>query len=114
MLLLVALWGYLPVHAQEEAGKVYDGGYDLSIANGEVLQVSDEGTVILTATYDEGNRTTKSGYTNCLFVYDDGFLVQENREGTCITYNTAYIEELDAINYTGFSIGDESYTYIWD
>lgn len=114
VLLLVALWGYLPLHAQEEAGKVYDGGYDLSIANGEVLQVSDEGTVILTATYDGGNRTTKSGYTNCLFVYDDGFLVQENREGTCINYNTAYIEELDAINYTGFSIGDESYTYIWD
>lgn len=35
VLLLVALWGYLPLHAQEEAGKVYDGGYDLSIANGK-------------------------------------------------------------------------------
>lgn len=114
MFLLVVSIGYLPVHAQESSENIYDGGYELVIMNGEILQVNDEGTIILEATYDEGYRITKNGYVNCLFVYENGFLVQENREGTIITYDTAYIEELETINYTGFSIDDESYTYVWD
>lgn len=114
VIFLFVLLHCVPVRAQESTGEVYDGEYDLIMLNGEITQVIDEGTIIMSATYAEGERIAKSGYLDCSFVYRNGFLVQENRGELCISYDTGYIEEIDATNYIGFTLKNERYTYIWD
>ena len=65
----------------------YDEGYEITTENGNVVKVVCNGDVLFTAEYDSaGNRITKNGVSNSIFLYENGFLSMENRNGRNINY----------------------------
>ncbi len=65
----------------------YDEGYEVTTENGNVVKVVCNGDILFTAEYDSaGNRITKNGVSNSIFLYKNGFLSMENRNGRNINY----------------------------
>lgn len=60
----------------------YDEGYEVTTENGNVVKVVCNGEILFTAEYDNaGNRITKNGVSNSIFLYENGLLSMENRNG---------------------------------
>lgn len=65
----------------------YDEGYEITTENGNVVKVVCNGEILFTAEYDNaGNRITKNGVSNSIFLYENGLLSMENRNGRNINY----------------------------
>ncbi len=61
---------------------IYDDGYEITIKNGNIVEVFYDGKVLFTAEYDDaGNRIMKNGTVNSTFTYEEGYLIAENRDG---------------------------------
>lgn len=54
--------------------------------NGELISVSEDEKVLITMEYNDGKRIFKHGNVDAGFVYEDGYLISENRGGKSITY----------------------------
>ena len=65
----------------------YDEGYEITTENGNVVKVVCNGDVLFTAEYDSaGNRITKNGVSNSIFLYENDFLSMENRYGRIMRF----------------------------
>lgn len=66
---------------------IYDDRYEITIKNGNIVEVFYDGKVLFTAEYDDaGNRIMKNGTVNSTFTYEEGYLIAENRDGRNIEY----------------------------
>lgn len=92
---------------------IYDAGYELIIEDGNIVEVSKDGTVIISAEYIDGVRVVKNGQYLSEFTYEDIYIVNEIRDGINIEYFLEYDENYD-VRYAGFIYEGNTYDYIWD
>lgn len=92
---------------------IYDAGYDLVVEDGNIVEVSKDGTVIIKAEYEDGVRVLKKGQYSSQFTYEGICIVNEVRDGKSIEYLLEYDENYNA-KYSGFIYEENTYHYIWN
>ena len=92
---------------------IFDAGYDLVIEDGNIVEVSKNGTIVVSAEYIDGLRVLKNGQYSAQFTYEDRYIVNEVRDGNSIEYFFEYDENCD-MRYSGFIFAGNTYNYIWD
>ena len=110
-----------PISAQEtiqndtnSVEDMYDAGYEIVMEDNNIVQFKSEDKVIMEAEYEGQNRVSKVGQQNCVYVYQDGFLITENRDGEVIEYYNSYDINIDSYRYTGYTVNGEIFNYIYD
>lgn len=94
---------------------IYNGGYEISIEGGYIVEAADNGSILFSASYDNGKRVVKNGFETSSFVYDEeGSLTAEYRGENVINYSRGYDAENEIYRYESFSLNGEEYNYIWD
>ncbi len=95
--------------------EIYDAGFTIvQDKDGNICSFSIGNNMLIVASYENGVRTHKEGDTSCDFIYSDGMLIYENRDGKPINYSYEYDESLRAYKYKGFTYDGNSYLYVYD